>query len=97
MIAELPPAGCLPALVAARRHAAVIARQLGKVCLVGCRALQVQPDGTGCILGDQALSAGETLTLDAETGRVYPGRLAVVRERPEKELAEIARWRACGV
>jgi pyruvate, orthophosphate dikinase len=87
----LTSAGCRTA------HAAVIARQLGKVCLVGCSALQVQPDSTGCILGDQALSAGETLTLDAETGRVYPGRLAVVRERPEKELAEIARWRACDV
>lgn len=75
-------------------HAAVVARQLGKVCLVGCSALRIQPDGTGCVIGDQAFSEGETLTLDGEGGRVYAGHLAVVCERPERQLAEIARWRA---
>jgi pyruvate,orthophosphate dikinase len=34
-------------------HAAVVARQLNKVCIVGCRDLIVQRDGNSCRIGDQ--------------------------------------------
>jgi pyruvate,orthophosphate dikinase len=75
-------------------HAAVVARQLGKVCLVNCQALRVQPDGQSCLIGETLLHEGEALTLDADTGRVFAGRLPVVRERPQAELEQIAAWRA---
>jgi pyruvate, orthophosphate dikinase len=74
-------------------HAAVVARQLGKVCLVGCTEMRVEPDGMSCVIGNTRLSEGAEVTLDGDAGRVYAGRLSVVRERPEKELAELARWR----
>ncbi len=34
------------------------------------------------------------LTLDADTGRVYAGRLPVVHERPQAALDQVAAWRA---
>lgn len=88
--------GVLTAAGGRTSHAAVVARQLGKVCLVGCAALHIEPDGASCLIGALRLREGEELTLDANAGRVYAGRLAVVRERPEKALAEIASWRAQG-
>ncbi len=75
-------------------HAAVVARQLGKVCLVNCRALRVQPQGSSCTIGDTRLHEGDALTLDADSGKVYAGLLPVVRERPQAELEQIASWRA---
>jgi pyruvate, orthophosphate dikinase len=75
-------------------HAAVVARQLGKVCLVGCAALRIDPGGHGCQIAGQQLSEGEPVTLDGDTGHVYRGRLSVIRERPDLELAEIRSWRA---
>jgi pyruvate,orthophosphate dikinase len=85
--------GVLTATGGRTAHAAVVARQLGKVCLVGCRALRIDPDGRSCLLGQRRLAEGDEVTLDGESGRIYAGRLPVVRERPVAELAEVSRWR----
>jgi len=64
------------------------------VCLVGCSALRIEPDGMSCHIADERVTEGAELTLDANAGNVYAGRLPMLRERPEKELAEVASWRA---
>jgi pyruvate, orthophosphate dikinase len=74
-------------------HAAVVARQLGKVCLVNCQALHVRPQGSICTIGIVRLLEGEAITIDADNGRVYAGRLPLVRERPQAELDQVAGWR----
>ena len=74
-------------------HAAVVARQLGKVCLVGCRSLRIEPDGRSCVIGALRFQEGDDMTLDGDGGRVFAGRVPVARERPEADLAEVAGWR----
>lgn len=74
-------------------HAAVVARQLGKVCLVGCAALRLDETQRGCTLGQERLHEGDIVTLDGDNGRIYAGRLALLRERPETELTQLAAWR----
>ncbi len=54
-------------------HAAVVARQLGKVCLVGCDALGIDLAARRVELGGQTFQEGETLTLDGHAGRIYRG------------------------
>lgn len=75
-------------------HAAVVARQLGRACVVGCRALTLsEKDGkTVAEIGGHALSAGDWLSIDGGTGAVYAGRREVVTVRPETELAVVAGW-----
>jgi pyruvate,orthophosphate dikinase len=75
-------------------HAAVVARQLNKVCVVGCRELRIEPDGGSCRIGDQFIAEGETVSLDGHTGRVYAGALEVIREVPTAYLSEVERWKA---
>jgi pyruvate,orthophosphate dikinase len=75
-------------------HAAVVARQLGKVCLVSCPGLIVDVVGRTVQIGDRQLVEGEFLSIDGNDGAVYPGLLTVVTERPERELAAIKSWRA---
>ena len=75
-------------------HAAVVARQLGKVCLVGCRSLRIEPDSRSCVIGALRFQEGDDLTLDGDGGRVFAGRVPVARERPEADLAEVAGWRS---
>ena len=74
-------------------HAAVVARQLGKACVVGCRTLRVDVERRCCTFGDQVLREGSALTVDSDSGRIYAGRLAVMVERPEEALATIRGWR----
>ena len=87
-------AGVLTARGGRTSHAAVVARQMGKVCLVGCAALRVDEKARVIMLGTRTLREGETICLDAERGRVLEGEPEVVVERPEGLLSEVARWRA---
>jgi len=87
-------AGVLTAHGGRTAHAAVVARQLNKVCIVGCRDLMLSGAEPACRIGGQTIGAGVTLTLDGSSGRVYLGRLEVVVERPTQYLEEVERWRA---
>jgi pyruvate,orthophosphate dikinase len=87
-------AGILTARGGRTSHAAVIARHLGKVCLVGCSSLQVDEARRRCSLGARKFAEGDVMTLDGESGLVYAGAVPAVTERPEAVLAEVGRWRA---
>lgn len=89
-------AGVLTALGGRTSHAAVIARQLDKVCVVGCTGLLIDPDGTHVTLGGRRFTEGDALSLDGDSGAVYSGILPVERERPEAELRCVDGWRGAG-
>ena len=74
-------------------HAAVVARQLGKVCLVACPDLEIDLLRHECRIGGRLLKEGDLISLDGNTGAVHPGLLAPMIERPEKALAAIAAWK----
>jgi pyruvate,orthophosphate dikinase len=86
-------AGILTAVGGRTAHAAVVARQLGKVCLVGCRALAIDETRGEARIGGVCLREGDWLSLDGETGAITLGRRPIVRT-PPPELAELERWRA---
>ena len=87
-------AGVLTALGGRTSHGAVVARQLGKVCLVSCPGLTVDLDRRTCRIGDQELREGEAISLDGNDGAVYRGAFSVMTEQPEKDLASVAGWQA---
>ena len=70
-------------------HAAVVARQLGKVCLVGCSELQIDEASRTIQLGDTTLHEGELITLDGNEGVVYAGAARVEIDYPEELLARL--------
>lgn len=72
-------------------HAAVVARQLGKVCLVGCEALVINQDARTIELGGQTLHEGSLLTLDGNDGSVYAGQVQTVAMEPVELLARLGR------
>jgi pyruvate,orthophosphate dikinase len=74
-------------------HAAVVARELGKVAVVGCGALQISDDEASCAIGGRRFESGSWLTLDGESGRIYAGEVPVREERPSAELAQVAAWK----
>jgi pyruvate,orthophosphate dikinase len=87
-------AGMLTARGGRIAHAAVVARQLNKVCIVGCRDLIIQGEGKNCRIGNQLIEEGCIVSLDGHTGLVYLGKLEVVVERPTEQVREVERWKA---
>jgi len=73
-------------------HAAVVARQLGKPCVVGCAGLVIAADARSAWFGDQRLIEGDLLSVDGERGVIYRGALDVIRQRPVELLDSVASW-----
>ena len=65
-------------------HAAVVARQMGKVCVAGCEAVAVE-DTTTVRIGSLTLKEGDYLSINGFTGNVYNGDIPVV----ESEVIQV--------
>ncbi len=85
--------GIVTAVGGRTAHAALVARQLGKPCIVGCAELKIDAVAQTALVGTTLLRQGDWLTLDADAGALFLGQGRVEQERPEAELAEIERWR----
>jgi len=96
-IGALAAAAALVAVEGARTsHAAVVARQLGKVCVVGCQGIVIDASGRKAKFGTETIEEGALLSVDGAKGEIYAGAMQVIKERPSALLAKIARWRGTG-
>lgn len=68
--------GFLTARGGVTSHAAVVARQMGKVCVAGCETVHVQ-NGTAVKIGSRFFKEGEWLSINGSTGNVYDGEIPV--------------------
>ena len=85
--------GLLTARGARTSHAAVVARHMGKVCLVGCPELQIDEAQRSVNLGGLILQEGDTLTLDGNEGVIYVGAARTEVDEPTELLNRLARLR----
>ncbi len=69
--------GILTARGGMTSHAALVARQMGKVCVAGCEALGIDyAAGTMRVAGiDTVLKGGDDISIDGTTGEVFLGRI----------------------
>src|SRR3954451_17163657 len=68
--------GILTAFGGASSHAALVSRQMGKVCIVGCNALQIDYDKRTMSVGDKVYKEGDFISVDGFTGEVMEGQIA---------------------
>ena len=85
--------GIVTAVGGRTAHAALVARQLDKPCIVGCAELDVDAAAHCARLTGKIVKEGDWLSIDGNTGEVYLGRAKVAIDRFEAELSEIERWR----
>lgn len=86
--------GIVTSVGARTSHAALVARQMGKPCVVGCRDVAIDAAAGRARLGQAPIAEGDWLTIEGDAGALYLGRLEAVVTRPEAELAEVAGWRS---
>ncbi|MGH9804951.1 MAG: putative PEP-binding protein, partial [Candidatus Acidiferrales bacterium] len=74
-------------------HAAVVARGMGKCCVVGCEAIRID-EGKGSFTANGAtVREGDWISLDGTTGRVLLGKVRTIEPDPQGgEFAEFMRW-----
>jgi pyruvate,orthophosphate dikinase len=73
-------------------HAAVVARGMGKPCIVGCGEVWVDEAGGRMTIGDREILAGDAITLDGASGEVMSGSLPTVTPELGGAFRELMRW-----
>jgi len=68
--------GILTARGGVSSHAALVARQMGKVCVCGAAALHVDYDSRTLTVGDKKWHEGDYLSIDGTSGLVFSGQVA---------------------
>ena len=68
--------GILTARGGVSSHAALVARQMGKVCVCGCSELVIDYESRTMTAGDTVISEGDDLSIDGTAGTVYAGHIA---------------------
>jgi pyruvate,orthophosphate dikinase len=80
--------GILTASGGVTSHAAVVARGMGKVCVVGCEQLVVQTEfgEESARIGGKKVVSGDWITLDAHRGRVWIGKEVPIIDAQNTQL-----------
>ena len=69
-------------------HAAVVARGMGRTCVCGAEALDIDTRGRTIKVGDTVVNEGDVIAIDGSTGEVFLGDVPVVTSPVVQYLEE---------
>jgi pyruvate, orthophosphate dikinase len=84
--------GILTARGGRTSHAAVVARGMGKCCVAGCSALEIDYAQGAMKVGDRVIRRGEYISLDGSAGEVIAGRVPTVAPEPTEFFLKFMTW-----
>ncbi len=86
--------GVLTSEGGATSHAAVVARQFGKPCIVGASMIQIDLTKREMTVNDVVVKEGDVISFDGTTGEVYLGKIdkMVANLDEQKELMTLLSW-----
>src|SRR2546423_1410915 len=73
-------------------HAAVVARGMGKTCVSGATALEVDYSQQQFSVNGTVVTKGEWITVDGSTGRVFLGQVTTVQPTIGQDFKELMSW-----
>lgn len=84
--------GILTARGGMTSHAAVVGRGMGKCCVVGCGAININEEEKYFTVGNFTVKEGDIITLNGTTGEVILGQAPLVMPTLPKEFYIIMKW-----
>ncbi|NDJ53050.1 MAG: pyruvate, phosphate dikinase [Chloroflexi bacterium] len=73
-------------------HAAVVARGMGKCCVVGCHEIEIDYPSQLFMVGDTPVSAGDWVTVDGNEGQVLLGNIPTIEPILDEYFDTVMRW-----
>ena len=73
-------------------HAAVVARGMGKCCVSGCGAINMDEANKQFILAGKTYHEGDWMSLDGSTGNIYDGAMPTVDANVGGDFGRIMAW-----
>ncbi|MBP2675589.1 MAG: ppdK, partial [Deltaproteobacteria bacterium] len=84
--------GILTARGGMTSHAAVVARGMGKCCVAGCTAVQIEETTKVMTIGPHVFREGDFITLNGSTGEVILGQVSLVPPDLSGDFHTIMKW-----
>ena len=84
--------GVLTARGGMTSHAAVVARGMGKCCVVGCSTLAIDYDAGLLRVSNQTIRTGDWLTVDGSSGEIMLGRIPTVTPELGPAFVKLMSW-----
>jgi len=84
--------GILTATGGRTSHAAVVARGMGKCCVVGCDSLRIDYASDSMKIGDRTIKQGDWLTIEGTTGEVFDGRVPTIAAELSDDFRKLLGW-----
>jgi pyruvate,orthophosphate dikinase len=73
-------------------HAAVVARGMGKCCVVGCHDIEIDYGAELLRVGTRVISRGDWVTVDGTTGRLLAGKVPTVEPQLDEYFDRMMGW-----
>ena len=73
-------------------HAAVVARGMGKPCIVGCSELKIDYDNKQCTAGGNTIREGDAITIDGSSGSVFIGEVPTTEPKITQDFKTVLEW-----
>jgi pyruvate,orthophosphate dikinase len=73
-------------------HAAIVARGMGKPCVVGCDGIRVDVEAGVFAAKGKQVKKGELITIDGSTGRVMHGKIPTIPPELTPEFTTLMTW-----
>lgn len=84
--------GILTARGGATSHAAVVARGMGKCCVAGCSALDIDYSEKIMKVGNETVHEGDYISIDGSTGEVMLGQVATKEAEMSEDFKKLMKW-----
>ena len=73
-------------------HAAVVARGMGKPCIVGCSDMKIDYATKKFQVGDKTILEGDVITIDGSDGNVFLGEVPTIEPKITDDFRTILNW-----
>jgi len=90
--AFFPSRGILTSEGGKSSHAALVARSMGKPCVVGCSKLKVDYERKKCVADGVTIREGDIITIDGSSGNVYVGEVPTIKPKIPIEWPILLSW-----
>jgi pyruvate,orthophosphate dikinase len=84
--------GVLTARGGMTSHAAVVARGMGKPCVCGCEALNINADAEEVTVNGKTIKKGDIISIDGSTGNVFFGEVPMIDPTFSVEFETLLQW-----
>ena len=90
--AFFPSRGILTSEGGKSSHAALVARSMGKPCVVGCSKLKVDYERKKCMADGITIREGDPITIDGSSGNVFVGEVPTIKPKIPIEWPILLSW-----